>query len=93
MGGEQQRVAVARAIVNSPSLLIADEPTGNLDPENTWEIVKLLSEINQRGTTVVVTTHERAIVDTMKKRVLTIDKGVIVRDQQKGLYDYEDKNY
>jgi len=92
-GGEQQRVAVARAIVNSPSLLIADEPTGNLDPENSWEIVKLLNEIHQRGTTVIVATHERAIVDTMKKRVITIEKGHIVRDQQKGLYVYEDKNY
>ncbi|MEN8905022.1 MAG: cell division ATP-binding protein FtsE [Clostridiales bacterium] len=92
-GGEQQRVAVARAIVNSPSLLIADEPTGNLDPENSWEIVKLLNEIHQRGTTVIVATHERAIVDTMKKRVVTIEKGHIVRDQQKGLYIYEDKNY
>ena len=92
-GGEQQRVAVARAIVNSPSLLIADEPTGNLDPENSWEIVKLLNEIHQRGTTVIVATHERAIVDTMKKRVITIERGNIVRDQQKGLYVYEDKNY
>jgi cell division transport system ATP-binding protein len=92
-GGEQQRVAVARAIVNSPSLLIADEPTGNLDPENSWEIVKLLNEIHQRGTTVIVATHERAIVDTMKKRVVTIEKGHIVRDQQKGVYVYENKNY
>jgi len=92
-GGEQQRVAVARAIVNSPSLLIADEPTGNLDPENSWEIVKLLNEINQRGTTVLVATHERAIVDIMKKRVITIEKGLLVRDQQKGLYVNENQNY
>ena len=92
-GGEQQRVAVARAIVNSPSLLIADEPTGNLDPETSWEIMKLLSEINHRGTTVIVATHEKSIVDAMKKRVIAIDRGVLVRDQQKGLYADEDKNY
>jgi len=91
-GGEQQRVAVARAIVNSPSLLIADEPTGNLDPENSWEIMKLLSEINHRGTTVIVATHAKSIVDSMKKRVIAIDRGIIVRDQQKGLYEDEDKN-
>jgi len=91
-GGEQQRVALARALVNNPSLLIADEPTGNLDPEISWEIMKLLSEINHRGTTVVVATHEKSIVDEMKKRVVAISKGLIVRDQEKGLYRDEDKN-
>lgn len=92
-GGEQQRVALARALVNSPSLLIADEPTGNLDPENSWEIMKLLNEINHRGTTVIVATHEKSIVDAMKKRVIAIDKGALMRDQQKGLYGDEDKDY
>ena len=92
-GGEQQRVALARALVNNPSLLIADEPTGNLDPETSWEIIKLLSEVNQRGTTVIVATHEKTIVDAMKKRVIALEKGVIIRDQQKGLYGDEDKNY
>lgn len=92
-GGEQQRVALARAIVNSPALLVADEPTGNLDPETSMEIMKLLCEINHRGTTVIVATHEKAIVDSMKKRVIAIDRGIIVRDQQKGLYGNEDKNY
>ncbi len=92
-GGEQQRVALARALVNKPALLIADEPTGNLDPETSWEIMKLLNEINQRGTTVIVVTHEKGIVDTMKKRVLALEKGEIVRDQQKGMYGDEDKNY
>ncbi|HOQ07707.1 MAG TPA: cell division ATP-binding protein FtsE [Clostridiales bacterium] len=91
-GGEQQRVALARALVNNPALLIADEPTGNLDPETSWEIMKLLSEINHRGTTVIVATHEKSIVDAMKKRVVAINKGVIVRDQEKGLYRDEDKN-
>jgi cell division transport system ATP-binding protein len=91
-GGEQQRVALARALVNNPALLVADEPTGNLDPETSWEIIKLLSEVNQRGTTVIVATHEKSIVDEMKKRVVAIEKGMIVRDQEKGLYKYEDKN-
>lgn len=92
-GGEQQRIALARAIVNNPVLLIADEPTGNLDPETAWEIMKLLTEINHRGTTVIVATHEKSIVDALKKRVIAIDKGVIVRDQKKGTYQNEDKNY
>lgn len=92
-GGEQQRVALARALVNNPSVLIADEPTGNLDPETSWEIMKLLTEVNQRGTTVIIATHEKGIVDAMRKRVIALDKGVIVRDQQKGLYGDEDKNY
>jgi len=91
-GGEQQRVALARALVNNPSLLIADEPTGNLDPETSWEIMKLLSEVNHRGTTVIVATHEKSIVDEMKKRVIAISKGLIVRDQEKGQYRDEDKN-
>ncbi len=91
-GGEQQRVALARALVNTPSLLIADEPTGNLDPETSWEIMKLLSEVNHRGTTVIVATHEKSIVDEMKKRVVAISKGLIVRDQEKGQYRDEDKN-
>ncbi len=91
-GGEQQRVALARALVNNPSLLIADEPTGNLDPEISLEIMKLLSEINQRGTTVIVATHEKSIVDAMKKRVVALDRGQIVRDQEKGIYGDEDKD-
>ena len=92
-GGEQQRVALARALVNNPSLLIADEPTGNLDPETSWEIMKLLAEVNYRGTTVIVATHEKSIVDAMKKRVIALDKGVIVRDQEKGQYEDEVKNH
>ncbi|HHV96967.1 MAG TPA: cell division ATP-binding protein FtsE [Clostridiaceae bacterium] len=88
-GGEQQRVAVARAIVNNPSILIADEPTGNLDPETSWEIMKLLVDINNRGTTVVVATHEKSIVDSLKKRVICLDRGTIIRDQQKGTYENE----
>ncbi|HHW49031.1 MAG TPA: cell division ATP-binding protein FtsE [Clostridiaceae bacterium] len=91
-GGEQQRVALARALVNNPSLLVADEPTGNLDPETSMEIMRLLCEINHRGTTVIVATHEKTIVDAFKKRVIAIDKGIVVRDQQKGLYKDEDKN-
>lgn len=91
-GGEQQRVALARALVNNPSLLIADEPTGNLDPDTSIDIMKLLAEVNNRGTTVIVATHEKAIVDAMKKRVIALDKGVIVRDQKKGLYGDEDKD-
>lgn len=85
-GGEQQRVAMARALANNPLVLIADEPTGNLDPENAWEIMRILNEINLRGTTVVVATHAKDIVDSMQKRVVEIEKGSILRDQQKGNY-------
>ncbi|MGB9678384.1 MAG: cell division ATP-binding protein FtsE [Thermoanaerobacteraceae bacterium] len=88
-GGEQQRVSLARAIVNEPSLLIADEPTGNLDPDTSWEIVKLISEINKRGTTVVMATHAKDIVDVMKKRVIALEKGNVVRDEVRGAYGYE----
>ena len=89
-GGEQQRVALARALINKPSILLADEPTGNLDPKNSWEIMKLLEEINQTGTTVLVVTHNREIVNAMKKRVVTMKKGVIVSDEEKGGYIDED---
>ena len=88
-GGEQQRVALARALVNNPSMLIADEPTGNLDPDTAWEIMNLLNSINLRGTTVVVATHAKDIVDKMEKRVIQIDKGIIVRDDKKGGYNSE----
>ena len=81
-GGEQQRVAIARAIVNEPSILLADEPTGNLDLENSWEIMRLLNEANERGTTVIVVTHNHEIVNAMKKRVITMNKGVIVSDEK-----------
>ena len=85
-GGEQQRVALARALVNNPPILLAEEPTGNLDPKNSWEIMKLLEEINERGTTVLVVTHNREIVNAMKKRVITMNKGVIVNDEKEGTY-------
>ncbi len=88
-GGEQQRVALARALVNNPSMLIADEPTGNLDPETAWDIMTLLNDINNRGTTVVVATHAKDIVDKMKKRVIQIEEGNIIRDDKKGGYDSE----
>lgn len=86
-GGEQQRVALARALVNNPSMIIADEPTGNLDPDTAWDIMNLLNEINARGTTVVMATHAKDIVDKMKKRVIEINSGVIVRDDSKGGYN------
>lgn len=88
-GGEQQRVAIARAIVNNPSIVIADEPTGNLDPETSWDIMDIFKRINKAGTTIVMATHDRNIVDTMKRRVIAIEDGRIVRDQQRGGYGYE----
>lgn len=88
-GGEQQRVAIARALVNEPKLLLADEPTGNLDAHNAWEIMKLLDEINQRGTTVLVVTHNLEIVKAMRKRVITMKKGVVIEDERAGDF-YED---
>lgn len=88
-GGEQQRVAIARALINEPKILLADEPTGNLDNHNAWEIMKLLEEINSRGTTVVVVTHNMEIVKTMNKRVITMKKGVVVEDSE-GDYSDED---
>ena len=86
-GGEQQRVVIARAIVNGPPLLIADEPTGNLDPKNSLEIMQILDQINQRGITVIVSTHDNAMVDYFRKRVITLDKGEVVRDIQAGTYE------
>ena len=88
-GGEQQRVAIARAIVNDPLLVIADEPTGNLDPETSWDIMRIFCEINESGTTIVMATHDKEIVDNMEKRVIAIEKGSIVRDDLKGVYGYE----
>jgi cell division transport system ATP-binding protein len=88
-GGEQQRTALARAIVNNPPILIADEPTGNLDPDTAWEIMNLLEEINKRGTTVVVATHAKDMVDIMQKRVVALRHGVVIRDVKKGGYDDE----
>lgn len=89
-GGEQQRVALARALVNEPAILLADEPTGNLDPKNSLEIMKLLEQINENGTTVLVVTHNKEIVNAMQKRVVTLKRGVIVSDEEKGGYIDED---
>ena len=89
-GGEQQRVALARAIVNQPEIILADEPTGNLDPKNSMEIMRLLEDINRRGTTVVVVTHNKDIVNLMQKRVITLKKGKIISDEEKGGYHDED---
>ncbi|GBF10590.1 cell division ATP-binding protein FtsE [Tepidibacillus sp. HK-1] len=88
-GGEQQRVALARALVNSPSVIIADEPTGNLDPDTSWEIMDLFEKINFRGTTIVMATHNKVIVNKLRKRVIAIENGSVVRDQQRGEYGYE----
>jgi cell division transport system ATP-binding protein len=88
-GGEQQRVAIARAIVNNPAVIVADEPTGNLDPETSWGIMNLLEEINFRGTTIVMATHNREIVNTLRKRVIAIENGIIARDEARGEYGYE----
>lgn len=89
-GGEQQRVALARALINRPPILLCDEPTGNLDPKNSWEIMKLLDQINKKGTTVLVVTHNREIVNEMQKRVITMKKGIIISDEEKGGYIDED---
>lgn len=88
-GGEQQRVAIARAIVNDPLLVIADEPTGNLDPETSKEIMEIFSEINSRGTTIIMATHDKTMVDYMQKRVIALENGRLVRDDRKGVYGYE----
>ncbi len=88
-GGEQQRVSIARSIVNRPKILIADEPTGNLDPTTTWEIMEILGEINNSGTTIVMATHNQEIVNTIKRRVITFEEGLIVRDQLRGGYNLE----
>ncbi len=86
-GGEQQRVAIARALVNEPEILLADEPTGNLDPKNSWEIMEILDQVNKKGTTVLVVTHNPDIVNAMQKRVVTMNKGVIVSDVEQGSYE------
>lgn len=88
-GGEQQRISIARAIVNNPAVIVADEPTGNLDPETSLDIMNLLEEINFRGTTIVMATHNKEIVNSMRKRVIAIEGGNIVRDEQRGEYGYE----
>jgi cell division transport system ATP-binding protein len=85
-GGERQRVAIARAIVNQPDIIIADEPTGNLDPVNTYDIVQILKKINDLGTTVILTTHNKGIIDSVGKRVITLERGRIVRDDVQGKY-------
>lgn len=85
-GGEQQRVAIGRAIINQPDVIVADEPTGNLDPVNTYEIIEILKKINQLGTTVIITTHNKGVVDALGKRVITMDKGKVVRDDSQGHY-------
>ena len=88
-GGEQQRIAIARAIVNDPVFVIADEPTGNLDPETSWDIMEIFKEINSAGTTIVMATHDKDVVDAMGKRVIAIEHGRIVRDEKEGAYGYE----
>ena len=86
-GGEKQRVAIARAIINQPDVLMADEPTGNLDPANTWEIVRLLQKVNELGTTVLLATHDKQIVDYLGRRVVSLERGKVIRDEMKGKYD------
>ena len=88
-GGEQQRIAIARAIVNDPVFVIADEPTGNLDPETSWDIMDIFKAINETGTTIVMATHDKDVVDAMGKRVIAIEKGRFVRDEKEGVYGYE----
>lgn len=88
-GGEQQRVSIARAIVNRPKMMIADEPTGNLDPETSWDIMRIFEEISARGTTVIMATHSKEIVNTIKKRVIAVENGRIFRDEERGEYGYE----
>ncbi len=85
-GGEQQRVAIGRAIINQPDVIVADEPTGNLDPVNTYDVIEILKKINELGTTVIITTHNKGVVDAMNKRVITMDKGRVVRDDAHGHY-------
>ena len=85
-GGEQQRVAIGRAIINQPDVIVADEPTGNLDPVNTYEVIEILKKINELGTTVIITTHNKGVVDSVGKRVITMDKGRVVRDDPRGSY-------
>jgi len=88
-GGEQQRVCIARAIVNNPVLIIADEPTGNLDPDTSWDLMNLFLDINRRGTTIIMATHAWDIVDAMKKRVVALEGGRVVRDEVRGVYSHE----
>nr|MBO2479961.1 cell division ATP-binding protein FtsE [Bacillota bacterium] len=88
-GGEQQRVSLARALANKPSVIIADEPTGNLDPETSWDIMELFVDINRQGTTIVMATHNKEIVNTIRKRVIAVENGRIVRDEQRGEYGYD----
>jgi len=89
-GGEQQRISIARAFVNRPAIILADEPTGNLDPATSSDIMALLNKINRTGTTVLMATHDREMVDNMRKRVLALEEGVLIRDQQRGVYGYEE---
>lgn len=89
-GGEQQRASIARALVNNPPILVADEPTGNLDPDTSWGIMQILSRINDRGTTVIVATHDNQVVDKMMRRVVAVEQGKIVRDEATGMYDMPD---
>ena len=91
-GGEQQRVAIARAIVNDPHIVIADEPTGNLDPETSWDIMDIFQRINASGTTIVMATHDKTIVDQMQRRVIAIEGGKIIRDEARGVYSEEDED-